>query len=95
MAALVEVKPSTALEPILSDLREPPSMNEQGHIDSEALIVEVTRYLAAVDAFRTENCEPMWLPELVSIRAAETPGIDSPQELARVRQASSLSRAVR
>ena len=47
-------------------------MNEQGHIDSGALIFEVTRYLAAVDAFRTESCEPMWLPEFVSIRAAES-----------------------
>ena len=47
-------------------------MDEQGHIDSEALMLEVTRYLAAVDAFRTESCEPMWLPELVSIRAAES-----------------------
>jgi hypothetical protein len=45
-------------------------MNERRHIDSEALILEVTRYLAAVDVFRTENCEPMWLPEVVSIRAA-------------------------
>jgi hypothetical protein len=56
----------------LSGMREFPAMNEQGHIDSEALILEVTRYLATVDAFRTENCEPMWLPELVSIRAAES-----------------------
>ena len=71
MAALVELKPSAALEPNLSALREPPSMNEQGHIDSEAMIREVTRYLAAVDAFRTESCEPMWLPELVSIRTLE------------------------
>ncbi len=47
-------------------------MNELGHMDSEALILEVTRYLVAVDAFRTESCEPMWLPELVSIRAAES-----------------------
>ena len=47
-------------------------MNDQGHIDSDALILEATRYLAAVDAFRTESCEPMWLPELVSIRAAES-----------------------
>lgn len=47
-------------------------MNEPGHIDSETLILEATRYLAAVDAFRTESCEPMWLPELVSIRAAES-----------------------
>ena len=47
-------------------------MKRQGHIDSEALMLEVTRYLAAVDAFRTESCEPMWLPELVSIRAAKS-----------------------
>ena len=47
-------------------------MDKQEHIDSEALILEVTRYLAAVAAFRTESCEPIWLPELVSIRAAET-----------------------
>lgn len=45
-------------------------MNAQAHTDSEALIREVMRYLAAVDAFRTESCEPMWLPELVSIRDA-------------------------
>lgn len=56
----------------MSDVPELLLMNEHGHIDSEALILEVTRYLAAVDAFRTENCEPMWLPELVSIRAAES-----------------------
>ena len=53
-------------------MREFPAMNEQGHIDSESLILEVVRYLAAVDAFRTENCEPMWLPEFISIRAAES-----------------------
>ena len=47
-------------------------MEQPGHIDSEALILEVSRYLAAVDAFRTEDCEPMWLAELVSIRAAES-----------------------
>jgi hypothetical protein len=63
--------PSPAIERILSGLRQPPVMSERRHIDSKALIVEVMRYLAAVDAFRTENCEPMWLPELVSIRAAE------------------------
>ena len=53
-------------------MRELLLMDEQGHIDSEALMLEVTRYLAAVDAFRTQSCEPMWLPELVSIRAAES-----------------------
>jgi hypothetical protein len=56
----------------LSGVRDLPLMNEQAHIDSEALIRGITRYLAAVDAFRTENCEPMWLPELVSIQAART-----------------------
>ena len=56
----------------MSGVRELPVMKRQGHIDSEALILEVTRYLAAVDAFRTESCEPMWLPELVSIRAVES-----------------------
>ena len=27
------------------------------------LITEIRRYLAAVDAFRAEDCEPHWLPE--------------------------------
>jgi hypothetical protein len=37
-------------------------MNEPSHI-SEALIREIARYLAAVDVFRAERCEPKWLPE--------------------------------
>ncbi len=41
-------------------------MNEQVRIDSEALVVEIARYLAAVDAFRAADCEPSWRPELVS-----------------------------
>ena len=39
------------VERILSDVREVAAMNELGHIDSETLILEATRYLAAVDAF--------------------------------------------
>ena len=31
---------------------------------SEDLIYEITRYLAAVDLFRAERCEPTWRPEL-------------------------------
>jgi hypothetical protein len=27
------------------------------------LISEIERYLAAVDAFRSEGCEPQWRPE--------------------------------
>ncbi len=41
-------------------------MNEQAHIDSEALVVEIARYLAAVEAFRAADCEPSWRPEPVS-----------------------------
>ena len=41
-------------------------MNEQALIDSEALAVEIARYLAAVDVFRAANCEPTWRPELES-----------------------------
>ena len=40
-------------------------MQIQARIDAEALICEVMRYLAAVDAFRAERCEPMWRPEPV------------------------------
>jgi hypothetical protein len=38
-------------------------MREQPHM-SEALTREIARYLAAVDLFRAEHCEPRWLPEL-------------------------------
>jgi hypothetical protein len=30
---------------------------------TEALTDEIARYLAAVDVFRVEACEPTWLPE--------------------------------
>jgi hypothetical protein len=45
-------------------------MNEQWSI-SEALIREISRYLAAVEVFRAERCEPTWLPELAFQRAPE------------------------
>jgi hypothetical protein len=38
-------------------------MKQQPHI-SEALIREIGRYLAVVEVFRSERCEPTWLPEL-------------------------------
>jgi hypothetical protein len=44
-------------------------VNETPHIDLEALIAEIVRYLAAVDAFRAAACEPTWLPELKPTRA--------------------------
>jgi len=39
-------------------------MNDELHIDSEALMVDIVRYLAAVDVFRAASCEPFWRPEL-------------------------------
>jgi hypothetical protein len=33
------------------------------HDITETLIDEIARYLAAVDLFRAEACEPTWLPE--------------------------------
>lgn len=44
-------------------------MNEQSHM-AEALTREIARYLAAVELFRAEHCEPEWLPELVTIVVA-------------------------
>jgi hypothetical protein len=38
-------------------------MNEQIHIDTDELFLEIARYLAAVDLYRVERCEPKWLPE--------------------------------
>lgn len=38
-------------------------MNQQIHIDHKELFLEITRYLAAVDLYRAEHCEPTWWPE--------------------------------
>jgi hypothetical protein len=35
------------------------------------LMTEVGRYLAAVEVFRAERCEPTWRPELVPGPAAD------------------------
>jgi hypothetical protein len=49
-------------------------MNEQLHIDADELFLEIARYLAAVDLYRAECCEPTWLPESArSTVAAELP----------------------
>jgi hypothetical protein len=34
-------------------------------IDTETLVDEIVRYLAAVDVFRSCGCAPSWRPELV------------------------------
>ena len=44
-------------------------MKELTHIDPGALICEIARYLAAIDVFRAERCEPTWLPEPVAAGA--------------------------
>jgi len=38
-------------------------MNERIHIDHTELFLEIARYLAAVDLYRAEHCEPTWRPE--------------------------------
>lgn len=50
-------------------------MNPQIPTHSEELFLEITRYLAAVDLYRTEHCEPTWLPESTPLVAPdEGPG---------------------
>jgi hypothetical protein len=53
---------SVGLEQSLNGVEKGGAMNEQSHI-SEDLVDEITRYLAAVDAFRDAGCEPTWRPE--------------------------------
>jgi hypothetical protein len=43
------------------------------HDITEALLDEIARYLAAVDLFRAEACEPTWLPEPARNRVDENP----------------------
>lgn len=40
------------------------AMDERAPTDTEALMIEIRRYLAAVEVFRAEQCEPRWRPEL-------------------------------
>ena len=42
-------------------------MNANHTVDVASLIDEVQRYLAAVDSFREERCEPTWLQELAPL----------------------------
>jgi hypothetical protein len=47
----------------LNGFEDPGGMNAKLHIDAHELMREIARYLAVVDAFRAERCEPTWLPE--------------------------------
>jgi hypothetical protein len=60
------------VERILSGLDHRGAMNERLAIDLDALLDEIARYLAAVDAFRAAACEPTWLPEPVASTSART-----------------------
>jgi hypothetical protein len=40
----------------------------EDRIDIAALIDEIRRYLAAVEAFRAAGCEPTWRPDLAGAR---------------------------
>jgi len=48
-------------------------MDETTHIDRKELFLEITRYLAAVDVYRAEHCEPTWRPESTPCLAATEP----------------------
>ena len=57
-------------------------MNEQIQIDMNELFLEIARYLAAVDLYRVESCEPTWLPESApSLGPADTKGISLPTKV--------------
>jgi hypothetical protein len=47
----------------MSERREASAVIAPNHIDVDALLREIARYLAAVDAFRAESREPTWLAE--------------------------------
>ena len=42
-------------------------MTERFHIDTDRLIGEISRYVAAVEAFRAAGCEPTWQPEAAAL----------------------------
>lgn len=47
------------------------TMNDVDHAEPDTLILEVHRYLRAVDTFRAERCEPTWLTELTPCRTPD------------------------
>jgi hypothetical protein len=60
------------IEPALSGPTEYDDMQVTLDIDLAALMREIARYLAAVDAFRAESCEPTWRPEPLALTRAGT-----------------------
>jgi hypothetical protein len=42
-------------------------------VDTRSLIDEIVRYLAAVDLFRAQGCEPTWRPDvLITVQTIST-----------------------
>jgi hypothetical protein len=56
---------SSCLERTLRGADDHDAMGRLATIDAKLLIQEVERYLAAVEVFRAEECEPTWRRELV------------------------------
>jgi hypothetical protein len=54
---------SSCLERNLRDADDHDAMGRLATIDAQLLIQEVERYLAVVEAFRAEECEPTWRRE--------------------------------
>lgn len=46
-------------------------MNDTLDTNTEGLVDEIARYLAAVDVFRAEGREPFWRPEIVATPTLE------------------------
>jgi hypothetical protein len=51
---------SSCVERNLRDADDHDAMGRLATIDAKLLIQEVERYLAAVEVFRAEECEPTW-----------------------------------
>jgi hypothetical protein len=57
-------------------------MTSSDHIETEQLLAEIDRYLAAVELFRALDCEPRWRPETAPT-TAPTPAHVRPTVVAR------------
>ena len=50
-------------------------MEHRNDIDTNTLAAEVERYLAAVEVYRLEGCEPSWHPEPLPVAGLMLPHV--------------------
>jgi hypothetical protein len=71
--------PITELEQILRGGRKARAMNNDFSAESPgSLLLEIERYLTAVDTFRSLDCEPTWRPEPSVVLELIRPHVASP-----------------